>query len=59
MDAALAVGLTRIKLTVCEENMNAIAFYKDVGFRAEGLQRYAVRIDGRYENVISTAFVVA
>ncbi len=39
--------------------MNAIALYKNVGFRAEGLQRNAVRIDGRYENVISMAFVVA
>ncbi|GLH75468.1 acetyltransferase [Bradyrhizobium sp. SSBR45G] len=57
MDAALAGGLTRIELTVREANQNAIALYKSVGFQAEGLHRNAVRIDGRYENVISMAFL--
>ncbi|NPU12769.1 GNAT family N-acetyltransferase [Bradyrhizobium sp. 83012] len=59
MDAALAFGLTRIELTVREQNANAIALYKSVGFETEGLHRNAVRIDGRYGNVVSMAFVSA
>ncbi|CAL77573.1 putative acetyltransferase [Bradyrhizobium sp. ORS 278] len=57
MDAALAGGLTRITLTVRETNLNAIALYESVGFEKEGLHRNAVRIDGRYEHVISMAFL--
>ncbi|MGJ4947368.1 GNAT family N-acetyltransferase [Bradyrhizobium sp. HKCCYLS20291] len=59
MDAALAFGLTRIVLTVREENLNAIALYESIGFETEGRHRNAVRIDGRYENVISMAFLAA
>jgi RimJ/RimL family protein N-acetyltransferase len=57
MDAALAFGLTRIELTVRESNVNAIALYEAVGFETEGLHRNAVRIEGRYDNVISMAFL--
>ena len=57
IEAALAYGLTRIDLTVREDNVNAIALYKKVGFEAEGLHRQAFRVDGRYENVLSMAFV--
>jgi ribosomal protein S18 acetylase RimI-like enzyme len=59
MDAALALGLTRIDLTVREDNLNAIALYKSVGFETEGQHRRAVRIDGRYENLLSMAFLGA
>ena len=59
MDAALALGLTRIDLTVREDNLNAIALYKSVGFETEGQHRRAVRIDGRYENLLSMAFLAA
>jgi ribosomal protein S18 acetylase RimI-like enzyme len=55
--AALEFGLTRIELTVRETNLNAIALYKKFGFETEGLQRRAVRIDGRYENLLSMAFI--
>jgi ribosomal protein S18 acetylase RimI-like enzyme len=57
IDAALAFGLTRIELTVRETNVNAIALYRKFGFETEGLHRKAVRIEGRYENLISMAFV--
>ena len=57
LGAALEFGLTRIELTVRETNVNAIALYRKFGFEAEGLHRRAVRIDGRYENLISMAFV--
>jgi RimJ/RimL family protein N-acetyltransferase len=56
-DAALAFGFTRIELTVRETNVNAIALYRNFGFETEGLHRKAVRIEGRYENVLSMAFV--
>jgi ribosomal protein S18 acetylase RimI-like enzyme len=59
IDAALALGLTRIDLTVRESNVNAIALYKAVGFETEGVHRKAVRIEGRYENVLSMAFVTS
>ena len=57
IDAALAFGLTRIDLTVREDNVNAIALYEKVGFETEGLHRKAYYIEGRYQNVLSMAFV--
>ena len=55
IDAAFAFGLTRIELTVREDNVNAIALYKSLGFDIEGLHRNAVSIDGHYENLCSMA----
>ena len=57
LDAALVFGFTRIELTVRETNVNAIALYKSFGFETEGLHRKAVRIEGRYENTLSMAYV--
>ena len=37
IDTALAFGFTRIELTVRETNVNAISFYKKLGFETEGL----------------------
>jgi RimJ/RimL family protein N-acetyltransferase len=59
IDAAFAFGLTRIELTVREENVNAIALYKSLGFEIEGLHRNAVRIEGQYENLYSMALLRA
>lgn len=53
--AAQAAGMTRIELTVRENNLNAIALYKRIGFAVEGLSRNAIKIDGVYENVIQMA----
>ncbi|WP_426411080.1 N-acetyltransferase family protein [Bradyrhizobium ganzhouense] len=53
--AAQAAGMTRVELTVRENNLNAIALYKRVGFAVEGLSRNAVKIDGVYESVIQMA----
>jgi ribosomal protein S18 acetylase RimI-like enzyme len=57
IDAAFAFGLTRIELTVREENANAIALYKSLGFEVEGMHRRAVCIEGKYENLYSMALL--
>jgi RimJ/RimL family protein N-acetyltransferase len=57
LDAARTFGLTRVELTVREDNVNAIALYKRVGFVEEGLQRNAVRVDGEYWNVVEMAIL--
>jgi RimJ/RimL family protein N-acetyltransferase len=59
IDAAFAFGLTRIELTVREENVIAIALYKSLGFESEGLHRNAVCIEGQYENLYSMALLKA
>jgi len=53
--AAQAFGLQRVELTVRENNTNAIALYKKVGFEIEGVQRNAILLDGTYENLILMA----
>jgi len=50
-------GLTRIELTVRENNNRAIALYEKLGFVTEGLHRNAVRINGRYENHLSMGLI--
>jgi ribosomal protein S18 acetylase RimI-like enzyme len=57
IDAAFAFGLTRIELTVRENNVNAIALYKSLGFETEGFHRNAVRLEGQYENLYSMALL--
>ena len=53
--AAREFGFHRVELTVREDNANAIALYKKVGFEIEGLQRDAVLVDGAYANLILMA----
>ena len=55
LEAAKAFGFHRIELTVREDNTNAIALYKQIGFAKEGVQRDAVRVDGVYEDLILMA----
>jgi len=57
LDAARGLGLSRIELTVREDNANAIALYKKIGFVAEGVQRNAFKVDGRYENLVMMALL--
>ncbi len=53
--AAKAASMTRVELSVRENNLSAIALYQKVGFVVEGLSRNAVKVDGAYENVIQMA----
>jgi RimJ/RimL family protein N-acetyltransferase len=58
LQAARAFGLTRVELTVREDNRNAIALYERVGFVTEGLQRNGALVDGEYENIIEMAILL-
>lgn len=55
LDAARAFGFHHVELTVREDNANAIALYRKVGFATEGVQRDAVQVDGVYEDLILMA----
>lgn len=55
LDKARAAGMTRIELDVREDNLPAIALYERFGFEREGLKRNAVRVDGKYGNLIGMA----
>lgn len=52
LERARSVGLTRVELTVREHNKRAFALYEKTGFVVEGVKRNAVRVDGKYENLI-------
>jgi ribosomal protein S18 acetylase RimI-like enzyme len=58
LQAARACGLTRVELSVREDNRNAIALYEKVGFVTEGRQRNGVMVDGGYENVVEMAILL-
>lgn len=61
MRAALAEarrrGLTRVELTVRADNTRAIALYRRIGFVDEGVKRKAIRVDGRYVDVVCMALL--
>lgn len=52
LERAKSIGLTRVELTVREANKRAFALYEKMGFVVEGVKRNAVRVDGKYENLI-------
>jgi ribosomal protein S18 acetylase RimI-like enzyme len=57
LQKARARGLTRMELTVRENNKAAIELYKKFGFVAEGIHKNGVCIDGQYENHIFMALL--
>lgn len=57
LERAKAKGLTRIELTVREQNTTAINLYKKFGFVIEGTHKNAVRIDDHYENHLFMALL--
>ena len=58
LQAARERGLSRIELTVREQNAIAIQLYESVGFVKEGLHIKAVKINGQYENYFSMALLI-
>jgi RimJ/RimL family protein N-acetyltransferase len=48
---------TRIELLVREDNSVAIVLYRSLGFEAEGTRQNAVRVDGRYYNMLAMALL--
>jgi RimJ/RimL family protein N-acetyltransferase len=46
--AAWSRGLSRIELTVREDNVRARALYERVGFNKEGVLKNSMLVDGRY-----------
>jgi RimJ/RimL family protein N-acetyltransferase len=52
IDGARAAGLTRIELTVREDNERAMRLYKKLGFAHEGIKRNGFLVDGRYYNLV-------
>lgn len=57
LENAKLKGLTRIELTVRENNKPAIALYEKMGFEKEGIHKNGVCIDGKYENHIFMALL--
>ena len=55
LDEARRIGLHRVELTVRESSAQAIALYKAMEFRIEGVKRDGVRLDDRYENLLMMA----
>jgi ribosomal protein S18 acetylase RimI-like enzyme len=55
LKAARGFGWSRVELTVREDNVNAVELYKKFGFVIEGVQRYAVKVDGAYANLVLMA----
>jgi RimJ/RimL family protein N-acetyltransferase len=50
-------GLTRVELTVRENNSNAINLYQKIGFKQEGVHKNAVRVNDIYEDLFSMAIL--
>lgn len=58
LEKARASGLTRIELSVRAGNAGVVGLYERFGFVHEGVQRNAVRVDGKYENLICMALLL-
>ena len=58
LEGARKAGLTRIELTVREDNERAIELYRSIGFEQEGLKRNGFRVDDRYANLVCMALLL-
>lgn len=47
------LGIHRVTLECYSTNLRAIKFFKKIGFQKEGILREAVRIDGKYHDIIA------
>lgn len=58
IDEARGAGLTRIELSYRSGNARVGALYERFGFVVEGRQRNAVRVDGKYEDLVCMALLL-
>lgn len=58
LDAARDRALTRIELSVRQDNTRAIALYRKLGFTLEGQKRNALLIDGVYYDLVLMALLL-
>ena len=57
LSLAFKKKLTRIELTVREDNQRAIELYQTFGFKIEGIHQKSMLIDGEYHNQVFMAFL--
>lgn len=57
LDAAKAMGLKRVELTVRDHNVRAQKLYEKMGFVVEGVKRKGVLLDGNHEDLICMAIL--
>jgi len=57
LERARTFGLTRIELTVRDDNARARTLYEKVGFQAEGVKRKAALHDGKYHDLVLMALL--
>ena len=57
IEKSWAKGLTRLELTVREDNLNAKALYERFGFEHEGIRRRGSLIAGVYQDVFAMALL--
>lgn len=55
---ANSVNVTRIELAVAGHNRDAIRLYERLGFTIEGAKKCAMKVEGRYEDIIDMAWIV-
>jgi ribosomal protein S18 acetylase RimI-like enzyme len=55
---ARAAGLSRVELSVREDNARAIALYARLGFEVEGRKRHALLVDGVYHDLLLMALLL-
>jgi RimJ/RimL family protein N-acetyltransferase len=58
LDKARANGMTRVELTLREDNLRAKALYDKVGFAVEGVKRKASLYEGKYYDLIAMALLL-
>ena len=50
-------GLSRIELTVREDNLRAKALYERMGFENEGVRKHSMLVDGKFHDCFSMALL--